>query len=69
MNCNARDEQMHPLIPERPILSLPEYIKYITVSLYTRVYPNVSGLANWLESCKWYKFLPLATRCSFIVIL
>jgi hypothetical protein len=28
-------------------------------SFYTRVYPKVSGLAAWRESCKWYSSLPL----------
>jgi hypothetical protein len=29
-----------------------------------RVYPKVSGLAAWLENCKWYSSLPLSAVVS-----
>jgi hypothetical protein len=31
---------------------------------YTRVYPQVSGLAAWNENCKWYSSLPLGAVVS-----
>jgi len=31
---------------------------------YTRVYPEVSRLAAWSESCKWYSSLPLGAVVS-----
>jgi hypothetical protein len=37
---------------------------YCTIELYTRVYPNVSGLAGWSENCKWYISLPLGAVVS-----
>jgi hypothetical protein len=37
-----------------------EKFKRIAIILqYTRVYPKVSGLANWNENCKWYSSLPV----------
>jgi len=29
-----------------------------------RVYPKVSGLADWSENCKWYGSLPLGAVVS-----
>jgi len=29
-----------------------------------RVYPKVSGLADWSENCKWYSSLPLGAVVS-----
>jgi hypothetical protein len=31
---------------------------------FTRVYPEVSGLAAWSENCKWYSSLPLGAVVS-----
>jgi hypothetical protein len=33
---------------------------------YTKVYPNVSGLAAWSEKCKWYSSLPLGVVVSIL---
>jgi hypothetical protein len=35
------------------------FLRGVTDSLRTRVYPKVSGPANWSENCKWYSSLPL----------
>jgi len=46
--------------------SLSHAGKSICKELHTRVYPKVSGLANWSENCKWYSSLPLgAVVCLF----
>jgi len=31
---------------------------------YTRVYPEVSGLATWSENCKWYSSVSLGAVVS-----
>jgi hypothetical protein len=36
----------------------------VLVRLYTRVYPEVSGLATWSENLKWYSSLPLGAVVS-----
>jgi len=36
------------------------------VRAYTRVYPKVSGLVAWSESCKWYSSLPLGAVLSLL---
>jgi hypothetical protein len=33
--------------------------KKMTMNVYTRLYPEISGLAAWSENCKWYSSLPL----------
>jgi len=30
----------------------------------TRLYPKVSGLADWIKNCKWYSSLPLGAIVS-----
>jgi hypothetical protein len=37
---------------------------YHTDSNFTRMYPNVSGLAAWSKNFKWYSSLPLGEVVS-----
>jgi hypothetical protein len=44
------------------VLHAPPKVVYsskIEVCHHTRVYPKVSGLAEWSQNCKWYSCLPL----------
>jgi len=34
-------------------------VVFSLITLYMRVYPEVSGLAAWSKICKWYNYLPL----------
>jgi hypothetical protein len=57
---DVRQREMHigELVVPEPS-SFETKITIEKVKRYTRVYPKVSGLAVWSESCKWYSSLPL----------
>jgi hypothetical protein len=53
------------------VVVLPEFSNEILITLdvcsserNSRVYPKASGLATWIENCKWYSSLPLGAVLS-----
>jgi hypothetical protein len=44
--------------------SINQSVRLSVTQIRTRVYPKVSGLAAWSESCKWYSPLSLGAVVS-----
>jgi hypothetical protein len=63
------DDAMHGMEQlEVTYMQHPLFSKSLFMIILPFVYPKVSGLATWIENCKWYSSLELGAVVSLFCV-